>query len=78
MAIPVGIVVTLAAIMGIVITLMTGSCPVEFLKATLAGSGGIVEAVVAVVVAIGGGSAAATVAVTGWIVKATIAVVVVP
>jgi hypothetical protein len=77
-AIPVGIVVILTAIMGIIITLTTGLCLVGFLKATLAGSGGIVGAVVAVVVVIGGGSAVAMVAITGWIVKATIAVIVVP
>jgi hypothetical protein len=62
---------------GIVVTLVTGLHPVGIPQAALARSGGIIEVVLAIAVAFGRGSAVATADVSGWIVEATIAVVVV-
>jgi hypothetical protein len=62
---------------GIIVMLVTGSRPVGIPQAALARLGGIIEAVLAIVVAFGRGSIVATAVVSGWIIEARIAVVVV-
>jgi hypothetical protein len=63
---------------GIIVAVMTELHPIGIRESALARSGGIIEVVVAIVVAICRGSAIATVAFSGGIVKTTVAVVVVP
>jgi hypothetical protein len=63
---------------GVVVAVMTELHPVGIRESTLARSGGILEVVVVVLVAIYGGFAVAMLAFSGWIVEMTIAVVVVP